>query len=113
MQKSEFLEQRRDALEKYLRRLVAHPVVGSGDEIRVFLREEEDFGDEVVRGGRDLMRMFKELKQSVANDWGGTKALAEEEDREFLERKGWIQEFGSQLSVTSEQVFGVLGLFRV
>ncbi|KAK8946967.1 Sorting nexin 2B [Platanthera zijinensis] len=139
MQKQEFVEHRREALEKYLQRLAAHPVVGRSEELRVFLQEQgklplmpttdvasrmldgavrlpwQLFGDraygssapqEVVqpaRGGRDLLRMFKELKQSVSNDWGGTKPLVVEEDKEFLERKERTQELTLQLNATSEQ----------
>lgn len=106
MQRGEFLEQRRGDLERYLRRLAAHPVVGRGEEVAAFLRAE-DYGDGVgaVQGGRDLMRVFRELRQSVVNDWGGARGLAEEEDREFLERRGRIQEFGLRLGAASEQVF--------
>ncbi|KAD3067515.1 hypothetical protein E3N88_35395 [Mikania micrantha] len=38
MQKQEFVEQRRNALEKYLQRLGAHPVIRQSDELRVFLQ---------------------------------------------------------------------------
>ncbi|XP_020571608.1 sorting nexin 2A-like [Phalaenopsis equestris] len=141
MQRQDFVEQRRDALEKYFQRLAAHPVVGRSEELRVFLQAQgklpltpttdmasrvldgavrlpgQLFGDgvrgsgapqEVVqpaRGGRDLLRMFKELKQSMTNDWVGTKPLLVEEDKELLEREGNIQELALQLNATSEQVF--------
>ncbi|CAA6654692.1 unnamed protein product [Spirodela intermedia] len=139
MQKQEFVEQRRSALEKYLRRLAAHPVIGKSDELRVFLQAQgklplptttdvasrmldgavrlpkQLFGEpgmgyvapqEVVqpaKGGRDLLRIFKELRQSVANDWGGMKPLAVEEDKEFLERKEKMQDLEQQLSIASQQ----------
>ncbi|KAI3514925.1 hypothetical protein L1887_13672 [Cichorium endivia] len=38
MQKHEFVEQRRHALEKYLERLAEHPVIRQSDELRVFLQ---------------------------------------------------------------------------
>ncbi|XP_071721869.1 sorting nexin 2B-like [Rutidosis leptorrhynchoides] len=38
MQKQEFVEQRRNALEKYLQRLSEHPVIKLSDELRVFLQ---------------------------------------------------------------------------
>ncbi|KAL3518006.1 hypothetical protein ACH5RR_020595 [Cinchona calisaya] len=138
MQKQEFVEQRRVALEKYLRRLAAHPVIKKSDELRVFLEVEgrmplatsvdvasrmmdgvaklpkQLFGDsrsvmgpqDVVqraKGGRDLLRMFKELKQSVANDWGATRPPAEEEDKEFLEKKQWLHDLEQHLTHTSKQ----------
>ncbi|MQL80686.1 hypothetical protein Taro_013139 [Colocasia esculenta] len=139
MQKQEFVEQRRSALEKYLRRLAAHPVIGKSEELRVFLQAQgklplpvttdvasrmldgavrlpkQLFGEagagyvapqEVVqpaKGGRDLLRIFKELKQSVTNDWGGVKPLAVEEDKEFLERKEKMQDLEQQLSTASQQ----------
>lgn len=40
MQKVEFIEQRRAALEKYLARLAAHPVLRHSDELRKFLQTE-------------------------------------------------------------------------
>ncbi|WOL04609.1 sorting nexin 2B [Canna indica] len=53
--------------------------------------------------GRDLLRMFKELKQAVSNGWGGVKPLVVEEDKEFLERKEKMQDLEQQLSTTSQQ----------
>ncbi|KAJ6844280.1 putative sorting nexin 2A [Iris pallida] len=139
MQKQEFVEQRRSALEKYLLRLAAHPVVGRSDELAVFLKAQgrlplarsvdvasrvldgaarlpsqlfgegpvaavgpEDVG-QPAKGGRDLLRMFRELRQSVANDWGGGRPLVVEEDREFLERKEKVQDLEQQLSTASQQ----------
>ncbi|KAL5720907.1 Sorting nexin 2A [Ranunculus cassubicifolius] len=138
MQKQEFVEQRRVALEKYLRRLAAHPVIKKSDELKVFLQSQgrlplptttdvasrmldgavklpkQLFGEstsvvaphEVVqpaKGGRDLLRIFKELKQSVANDWGGSKPQLVEEDKEFLEKKEKLQDLEQQLSNASQQ----------
>ncbi|XP_074567319.1 LOW QUALITY PROTEIN: sorting nexin 2A-like [Curcuma longa] len=139
LQKNEFVEQRRSALEKYLRRLAEHPVIGRSDEFRVFLQAKgklplptttdvasrmldgavrlpkQLFGEgaaaqvapqEVVqpaKGGRDLLRIFKELKQAVTNEWGGVKPLLVEEDKEFLEKKEKMQDLEQQLSNASQQ----------
>ncbi|XP_061351688.1 sorting nexin 2A-like [Gastrolobium bilobum] len=141
MQMQDFVEQRRVALEKYLRKLGAHPVIGKSEELKVFLEVKgklplakttdvasrmldgavnlprQLFGGEAVvaagvdlndvsqpaKVGRDLLRIFKELKQSVSNDWGGTKPLVFEEDKEFMERKDKLMEFENQLSNVSQQ----------
>ncbi|KAE9606029.1 hypothetical protein Lal_00025230 [Lupinus albus] len=136
MQKQEFVEQRRVALEKYLRRLAAHPVIKKSDEFRVFLQArgklplpttidvasrvmngaaklpKQFLGDSVIaphevvqpaKGGRDLMRLFKELKQSMANDWGGSKPAVVEEDKEFLEKKESIQQLEQHITNASQQ----------
>lgn len=138
MQKQEFVEQRRVALEKYLRRLVAHPVIKKSDELKVFLQVQgkltlpmttdvasrmldgavklpkQLFGDsggsvgqhEVVqpaKGGRDLLRLLKELKQSVANDWGGARPQVVEEDKDFMEKKEKMNDLEQQLSNASQQ----------
>ncbi|KAG6497712.1 sorting nexin 2A-like [Zingiber officinale] len=139
LQKNEFVEQRRSALEKYLWRLAEHPVIGKSDEFRVFLQAKgklplptttdvasrmldgavrlpkQLFGEgaaaqvvpqEVVqpaKGGRDLLRIFKELKQAVTNEWGGVKPLLVEEDKEFLEKKEKMQDLEQQLSSASQQ----------
>ncbi|XP_027330159.1 sorting nexin 2B-like isoform X2 [Abrus precatorius] len=136
MQKQEFVEQRRVALEKYLRRLAAHPVIKKSDELRVFLQVQgrlplpattdvasrvldgaaklpkQLMGESVIaphevvqpaKGGRDLMRLFKELKQSMANDWGGSKPAVVEEDKEFMEKKERIHELEQQINSASQQ----------
>ncbi|KAL5126683.1 Sorting nexin 2B [Glycine soja] len=135
MQKQEFVEQRRVALEKYLRKLAAHPVIGRSEELRLFLEAKgrlplaktfdvasrmldgavrlprQLFGGEAelgevaqpAKGGRDLLRIFKELKQSVANDWVGSKPLVVEEDKEFMERKDKLVDFEHHLSNVSQQ----------
>lgn len=141
MQKNEFVEQRRAALEKYLRRLAAHPVIRKSEELRVFLEasgkmtlvrttdvasrmldgaarlpkqllggKSLDGGasnmsevTQPTKGGRDLLRIFKELKQSVANDWGGAKPPIVEDDKEFFEKKAKLQDFEQQLINVSQQ----------
>ncbi|XP_022970468.1 sorting nexin 2A-like isoform X1 [Cucurbita maxima] len=136
MQKQEFVEQRRVALEKYLRKLAGHPVIRMSDEFKVFLQvqgrlplptttdvasrmidgavnlpkqllsESAMAPQEVVqpaKGGRDLLRLFKELKQSVTNDWGSLKPPIVEEDKEFLEKKEKLRDFEQQLSAVSQQ----------
>ncbi|CAM8910315.1 unnamed protein product [Rhodiola kirilowii] len=139
MQKQEFVEQRRIALEKYLKNLASHPVIKKSDELRVFLQiqgklplpkttdvasrmldgavklPKQIFGESVVgavdisevtqpaKGGRDLFRIFKELKQSVANDWGGVKPAVVEEDKEFIEKRDRLLDFEHQLTNVSQQ----------
>lgn len=142
MQKQEFVEQRRMALEKYLRRLAEHPVIKKSDEFKVFLRVQgklplptttdvtsrvldgaaklpkQLLGESVIapqevvqpaKGGRDLMRLFKELKQSMANDWGGSRPPVVEEDKDFLEKKEKMQELEQQINNASQQVFFLWG----
>lgn len=137
MQKQEFVEQRRAALERYLARLAEHPVIGGSDELKAFLTSSGKLpspasttrtvttdwsvkvggestvfgGNEVVqpaKGGRDLLRMFKELKQSVANDWGGAKPAVVEEDKEFLEKKERMQDLEQQLTNASQQASSLI-----
>ncbi|KAL8093716.1 hypothetical protein AgCh_035554 [Apium graveolens] len=141
MQKNEFVESRRAALEKYFGRLVEHPVIRRSEELRLFLQADgklplvrttdvasrmldgavklpwQLFGRESLqgntvdvnevalpaKGGRDLLRIFKELKQSVTNDWGAVKPPVVEEDKEFLERKDKLQDFENQISNASQQ----------
>ncbi|KAL6620043.1 hypothetical protein ACP70R_035182 [Stipagrostis hirtigluma subsp. patula] len=56
-----------------------------------------------AKGGRDLLRIFKELKQSVVTDWAGVKPPLVEEDREFLDKKEKLQEWEQQLTSASQQ----------
>jgi PX domain len=137
MKSADFIEQRRVALERYLRRLAAHPVIGKSDELKVFLQAEGRLSlptttdvasrmldgavrlprqlsgadvtgpEDVVqpaKGGRDLLRIFKELKQTVTNEWVGARPAVVEEDREFLESKDKMQDLELQLTSSSQHV---------
>lgn len=77
---------------------------GSGEAGGGYVAAAQDVA-QPAKGGRDLLRMFKELRQSVANDWGGGKAGFVEEDRVFLERKERVMELEQQLSAASQQVW--------
>ncbi|CAI9770767.1 unnamed protein product [Fraxinus pennsylvanica] len=56
-----------------------------------------------AKGGRDLLRLFKELKQSVVNDWGGSRQPVVEDDKEFLEKKEKLRDLEEQLTDASKQ----------
>ncbi|XP_074359750.1 sorting nexin 2A-like [Apium graveolens] len=60
-----------------------------------------------AKGGRDLLRIFKELKQSVTNDWAAVKPPVVEEDKEFFKRKGKLQDFENQIGIASQQVYEI------
>ncbi|CAM6035185.1 unnamed protein product [Sphagnum compactum] len=132
MQKDEFIENRHAALEKYLGKLVAHPVLRQSDELCLFLQVEL-FGEgstilaphdaaQPVKGGRDLVRLFKELKQSVTNDWGNTRPAIIEEDIVFFDKKEKLQDLEhhqvvmfpnrsvGEASARGGEVMGELGL---
>lgn len=139
MQKQEFIEQRRAAIEKYLYRLANHPVIRMSDELRLFLQSQgklpliastdiasrmldgaaslprQLFGEgsmviapedvaQPAKGGRDLVRLFKELRQSVTIEWGGVKPTLSEEDKEFLEKKEKLEDLEQHLSEASKLV---------
>ncbi|MCO5580665.1 hypothetical protein L7F22_034535 [Adiantum nelumboides] len=138
MQKQEFIEQRRAAIEKYVCRLANHPILRMSDELRLFLQSQgklplipttdiasrmldgaanlprQLFGEGSVvmapedvaqpaKGGRDLVRLFKELRQSVTIEWGGVKPAVTEEDKEFLERKLNLEELEHCLNEASQK----------
>ncbi|XP_011080753.1 sorting nexin 2B [Sesamum indicum] len=53
--------------------------------------------------GRDMLRFFKELKQSVVNDWGNSRPPVEEDDKEFLKKKEKLWELEQHLTNASKQ----------
>eukprot|EP00850_Spirogloea_muscicola_P013233 SM000088S23774 [mRNA] locus=s88:548601:552415:- [translate_table: standard] len=138
MQSKEFVEMRRLALERYLRRLAAHPVLRKAEELRIFLESPEKlplpqnvdmasrmldgaanlprqlFGESSIviqprdavqpaKGGRDLVRLFKELKQSVTNEWVGSKPASAEEDNEYIKKKEKLLDLEARLGEASQQ----------
>nr|GEY72164.1 sorting nexin 2B [Tanacetum cinerariifolium] len=52
--------------------------------------------------GRHLLRMFKQLRQSVRNDWGRARPLVVEEDKEFLDTRKKLQDFETELTNVSQ-----------
>lgn len=56
-----------------------------------------------AKSGRDLVRLFKELKQSVTIEWGGVKPAVFEDDKEFLEKKENVETLERHLSEASQQ----------
>uniref|UniRef100_A0ACD5T9U2 Uncharacterized protein n=1 Tax=Avena sativa TaxID=4498 RepID=A0ACD5T9U2_AVESA len=124
MQRHDFVSQRCTALQRYLRRLAAHPVVGGSPDLRTFLTEPgaiPAFQGEAPRywtttvnaaiqqvpakAGRDLFGMFKDLRQTVVNGLVATKPppVEEETDTEFLSHKSRLQDLQQQLTTTSQQ----------
>ncbi|KAK1283389.1 Sorting nexin 2B [Acorus calamus] len=123
MQRQEFVEQRRSALERYLRRLAAHPAVGRSEELRLFLTAEGrlpppigvDVASRVIDGVAWLPRQifggggaaaadsWVAREEEVANEWGGGKLPVAEEEKEFLERKERIRDLEAQLSNASQK----------
>ncbi|TKY56535.1 Sorting nexin 2A [Spatholobus suberectus] len=116
MQKQEFVEQRRVALEKYLQRLAAHPVIRKSDELRVFLQVQgrlplpatTDVASRVLDGAAKLPKQLlgesvMAPHESVANDWGGSRPPVVEEDKEFLDKKEKIHELEQQINGASQQ----------
>eukprot|EP00850_Spirogloea_muscicola_P021400 SM000247S08289 [mRNA] locus=s247:94774:99683:- [translate_table: standard] len=138
MQSKEFVEMRRLALERYLRRLAAHPVLRKAEELRIFLESPEKlplpqnvdmasrmldgaanlprqlFGESSIviqpkdaaqpaKGGRDLVRLFKELKQSVTNEWVGSKPASAEEDHVYIKKKEKLLDLEARLGEASQQ----------
>ncbi|CAN6332727.1 unnamed protein product [Urochloa humidicola] len=124
MQRHDFVSQRCAALQRYLCRLAAHPVVGHNPDLRVFLTEPGAFpafqGEAPrywiatvnaaaplvqAKAGRDLFGMFKGLKQTVVNGLVATKPppVEQETDMEFLAHKARFQDLQQQLTTTSQQ----------
>ncbi|CAL4908679.1 unnamed protein product [Urochloa decumbens] len=124
MQRHDFVSQRCAALQRYLCRLAAHPVVGHSPDLRVFLTEPGAFpafqGEATrywtatvnaaaplvqAKAGRDLFGMFKGLKQTVVNGLVATKhpPVEQETDMEFLAHKARFEDLQQQLTTTSQQ----------
>ncbi|CAD6333533.1 unnamed protein product [Miscanthus lutarioriparius] len=124
IQRHDFVSQRCAALQRYLCRLAAHPIVGQSPDLRTFLTEPGSipaFQGEAPRywtttvnaaaplvptkAGRNLFGMFKGLKQTVVNGLVATKPppVEKETDKEFLAHKARFEDLQQQLTTTSQQ----------
>ncbi|CAD6271851.1 unnamed protein product [Miscanthus lutarioriparius] len=125
IQRHDFVSQRCAALQRYLCRLAAHPIVGQSPDLRTFLTEPgaiPAFQGEAPRywtttvnaaaplvptkAGRDLFGMFKGLKQTVVNGLVATKPppVEKETDTEFLAHKARFEDLQQHLTTTSQQM---------
>ncbi|KAJ0770453.1 putative sorting nexin Vps5-like, AH/BAR domain superfamily, PX domain superfamily [Helianthus annuus] len=104
MHKQDFVEQRRNALEKYLQRLSHHPVIRQSDEFRLFLQQNLPFlptknllGDQDAAAGRwDFLRIMNH-SVSKSND------SLYEQDGQFLQNKERLLTLEKQLTDSSKQ----------
>lgn len=129
MQRHEFVNQRCVTLQRYLRRLAAHPVVGRSADLFAFLTEPSGiptFEGESPRwspamnaaasmaatapatpakSGRDLFGVFRDLKQSVTNGWVAVRPppVEEEIDTRYLAHKAKLEDLEQHLVATSQQ----------
>lgn len=129
MQRHDFVNQRCVTLQRYLRRLAAHPVVGRNPILHAFLTEPSGIptsdGESPrwspamsaatsmaasapvtpTKSGRDFFGVFKGLKQTVTNGWVAVRPpLVEEEiDTKYLVHKAKLEDLEKHLVTASQQ----------
>ncbi|PWZ34025.1 Sorting nexin 2B [Zea mays] len=129
MQRHDFVNQRCVTLQRYLRRLAAHPVVGHNPILHAFLTEPSGIptsdGESPrwspamsaatsmaaaapvtpTKSGRDFFGVFKGLKQTVTNGWVAVRPpLVEEEiDTKYLVHKAKLEDLEKHLVTASQQ----------
>lgn len=128
---TEFIEQRRAALQIFLHRLAAHPLLRCSTDLQLFLEANEtEFAIEVSRTQEDssalaatssasgaarktldgAMRLFKSLGSSAAGGLGATRPARtdEEEDTEYLRARAYISELEPHLVDVHKQASRVV-----
>uniref|UniRef100_A0A0A9G5V2 PX domain-containing protein n=2 Tax=Arundo donax TaxID=35708 RepID=A0A0A9G5V2_ARUDO len=129
MQRHDFVNQRCIALQRYLRRLAAHPTVCRSSELHALLTETSGIptseGESPrwspamsaaasaavtppaspAKSGRDFFGVFKNLKQTVTNGWVAVRPppVEEEIDTKFLAHKAKLEDLEQHLVTASQQ----------
>ncbi|RCV27939.1 hypothetical protein SETIT_5G365800v2 [Setaria italica] len=131
MQRHDFVNQRCVTLQRYLRRLAAHPVVGRSPDLHAFLTEPSGIptsdGESPrwsptmsaasatsmaaaapatpTKSGRDFFGVFKDLKQTVTNGWVTVRPppVEEEIDTKYLAHKAKLEDLEQHLVTASQQ----------
>jgi hypothetical protein len=132
MQRHDFVSQRCVTLQRYLRRLAAHPVVGRSPDLHAFLTEPSGIPTSdsesprwspamsapsatsmaaaapptPTKSGRDFFGVFKDLKQTVTNGWVAVRPppVEEEIDTKYLAHKAKLEDLEQHLVTASQQV---------
>jgi hypothetical protein len=138
MQRQDFVSQRCAAVQRYLRRLAAHPIVGRSSDLDAFLAEPSGIptseGESPrwspatsaatytaasppstpAKSGRDFFGVFKDLKQTVTNGWVAVRPppVEEESDKKYLAHKAKLEDLEQHLVTASQQVRALL-LFAI
>lgn len=139
MQRHDFVNQRCVTLQRYLRRLAAHPVVGRSPVLHAFLTEPSGIptsdGESPrwspamnaatsmaaaapvtpTKSGRDFFGVFKDLKQTVTNGWVAVRPppVEEEIDTKYLVHKAKLEDLEKHLVTASQQVTASLQRFSL
>jgi len=129
MQRHDFVNQRCVMIQRYLRRLAAHPVVGRSADLHAFLTEPSGIptsdGESPrwspamsaatsmaaaapatpTKSGRDFFGVFKDLKQTVTNGWVAVRPppVEEETDTRYLAHKAKLEDLEQHLVTASQQ----------
>ncbi|OQU87773.1 hypothetical protein SORBI_3003G341400 [Sorghum bicolor] len=129
MQRHDFVNQRCVTIQRYLRRLAAHPVVGRSPVLHAFLTEPSGiptsdgesprWSPEMsaatsmaaatpvtpTKSGRDFFGVFKDLKQTVTNGWVAVRPppVEEEIDKKYLVHKAKLEDLEKHLVTASQQ----------
>ncbi|XP_062224954.1 sorting nexin 2B-like [Phragmites australis] len=137
MQRHDFVNQRCTALQRYLRRLAAHPTVGLSSDLHAFLTESSGIptsGGESPRwspamraataaavtppaspakSGKDFFGVFKDLKQTVTNGWVAVRPppVEEEIDTKFLAHKAKLEDLEQHLVTASQQADALVKVY--
>jgi hypothetical protein len=139
MQRHDFVNQRCVTIQRYLRRLAAHPVVGRSSVLHAFLTEPSGIptsdGESPrwspamsgatsmaaaapvtpTKSGRDFFGVFKDLKQTVTNGWVAVRPppVEEEIDTKYLVHKAKLEDLEKHLVTASQQVTAYLQRFNL
>ncbi|CAO2166874.1 unnamed protein product [Urochloa humidicola] len=137
MQRHDFVNQRCVTLQRYLRRLAAHPVVGRSPDLHAFLTEPSGIptsdGESPrwspvtsaatsmvaaapatpTKSGRDFFGVFKDLKQTVTNGWVAVRPppVEEETDTRYLAHKAKLENLEQHLVTASQQAEALVKSF--
>ncbi|CAL4953859.1 unnamed protein product [Urochloa decumbens] len=129
MQRHDFVNQRCVTIQRYLRRLAAHPIVGRSPDLHAFLTEPSGIptsdGESPrwspavsaatsmaaaapatpTKSGRDFFGVFKDLKQTVTNGWVAVRPppVEEETDTRYLAHKAKLENLEQHLVAASQQ----------
>ncbi|XP_047326240.1 sorting nexin 1-like [Impatiens glandulifera] len=102
---AEFVEMRRQALEKFVNRIASHNVLQKSEDLRVLLQADE-LSMEMARSQKtgilmkkpaDLMQIFKEVQSKVSGVLG-KENLVEELNPEYEKMKHYIFELEERLA---------------
>ncbi|KAL8140982.1 hypothetical protein V2J09_007003 [Rumex salicifolius] len=117
---AEFIEMRRQSLNKFVNRIASHPELRQSDDLRLFLQADEEtmerarFQEAGIFNKKpsDFLQMFKDVQSKVTDVVFGKETPMEEATPEYQKMKHYVYELENHLAEAQKYAYRLVKRHR-